>query len=93
LQYVIFVARLNNILKIEAQKKEGKKVEFRFCILTYFLTQIAQPLNEEQLVLLTTRGTVEKALHDMEAMKAQLEELAREDVRITTRHLSMNSLL
>jgi hypothetical protein len=92
LQYVIFVARLNNILKIEAQKKEGKKVDFRVCILTYFLTQITQPLNEEQLVLLTTRGTVEKALHDMEAMKAQLEELAREDVRITTRHLSMNSL-
>lgn len=31
-------------------------------------------------MLLTTRGTVEKALHDIEAMKAQLEDLAREDV-------------
>ena len=52
-----------------------------------------KPLNEEQLVLLTNRGTVEKALNDMEAIKAQLEEIAKEDVSIISLHQYRNSLI
>lgn len=52
-----------------------------------------KPLNEEQLVLLTNRGTVEKALNDMEAIKAQLEEIAKEDVSIISLHQCRNSLI
>ncbi|CAE7548291.1 unnamed protein product [Symbiodinium microadriaticum] len=38
-----------------------------------------KPLNDEQLVLLTTKGSVEKALHDIESIKTQLEDVARDD--------------
>jgi hypothetical protein len=37
-------------------------------------------LNEEQIALLGTRSSVEKALADIESIKSQLEEIAKEEV-------------
>jgi hypothetical protein len=37
-----------------------------------------QALNEEQLILLSSKASVERALTDIEGLKAQLEEVARE---------------
>ena len=44
------------------------------------MTLSRQSLNEDQQVLLNTKSSVEKALHDIESIKSQLEEVAREDV-------------
>ena len=37
-----------------------------------------QALNEEQLILLSSKASVERALTDIESIKSQLEEVARE---------------
>jgi hypothetical protein len=39
-----------------------------------------QALNEEQLILLTTKSSVEKAFSDVESIKLQLEEVAKLEV-------------
>lgn len=54
--------KMDKILKVEAQVKEGKK------------------LNEEQSVLLSSKSSVERAISDVESIKQQLEEVARQEL-------------
>lgn len=54
--------KLERILKVEAQLKEGKK------------------LNEEQLILVASKSSLEKALTDVESIKTQLEEVAKQEL-------------
>jgi hypothetical protein len=58
--FEIFYPRLEKIMKVDAQRLEGKV------------------LNEEQLVLLSSRPAVERSLADIDALKSQLEDVAKE---------------